>query len=69
MPRPEGGIISLWGGGGSRGAGGGGGLAQGLGIWLVAFGGAYWPLAIAHSDPLWVQICFGCGDGPRATDT
>ena len=31
---------------------GGGGLAQGLGIGLFAFGGAYWPLA-AHSDPLW----------------
>ena len=31
----------------------GGGLAQGLGIRLCAFGGAYWPLATAHSDPLW----------------
>ena len=27
---------------------GGGGLAQGLGIGLSAFGGAYWPLATAH---------------------
>ena len=33
-------------------AGGGGGVAQGLGIYLFAFGGAYWPLATAHSDPL-----------------
>ena len=32
---------------------GGGGLAQGLGIRLFAFDGAYWPLATAHSDPLW----------------
>ena len=39
---------------------GGGGLAQGLGIRLFAFGGAYWPLATAHSDPLWAQMCFGC---------
>ena len=39
---------------------GGGGLAQGLGIRLFAFGGAYWPLATAHSDPLWVRTCFGC---------
>ena len=41
------------------GAGPGGGLAQGLGIGLFAFGGAYWPLATAHSDPLWVRTCFG----------
>ena len=34
---------------------GGGGLAQGLGITLFAFGGAYWPLALAHPDPLWVR--------------
>ena len=39
---------------------GGGGLAQGLGICLFAFGGAYWPLATAHSDPLWARTCFGC---------
>ena len=32
-----------------------GGLAQGLGIRLFAFGGAYWPLATAHSDPLWAR--------------
>ena len=45
---------------------GGGGLAQGLGIRLFAFGGAYWPLATAHSDPLWVRKCFGCVNGaPR----
>ena len=40
--------------------GAGGGLAQGLGIRLFAFGGAYWPLATAHSDPLWAPTCFGC---------
>ena len=46
--------------------GGGGGLAQGLGIRLFAFGGAYWPLATAHSDPLWVRTCLGCVNGaPR----
>ena len=28
-------------------------MAQGLAIRLFAFGGAYWPLATAHSDPLW----------------
>ena len=38
---------------------GGGGLAQGHGVSLFAFGGAYWPLALAHSDPLWVRTCFG----------
>ena len=46
----------------SRSAGwsaGGAGVAQGLGIRLFAFGGAYWPLATAHSDPLWVRTCFG----------
>ena len=37
---------------------GGGGLAQGLGIRLFAFGGAYWPLATAYSDPLWARTCF-----------
>ena len=37
-----------------------GGLAQGLGIRLCAFGGADWPLATAHSDPLWARTCFGC---------
>ena len=41
----------------------GGGLAQGLGIRLFAFGGAHWPLATAHSDPLWVRTCFGCVNG------
>ena len=39
---------------------GGGGLAQGLGIRLFAFGGACWPLATDHSDPLWVRTFFGC---------
>ena len=34
-----------------------GGLAQGLGIRLFAFGSAYWPLATAHSHPLWAQTC------------
>ena len=43
--------------------GGGGGLAQGLGIWLFAFGGACWPLATVHSDPLWARTCFGCVNG------
>ena len=43
--------------------GGAGGLAQGLGIRLFAFGGAYWPLATAHSDPLWARTCFGCVTG------
>ena len=42
---------------------GGGGLAQGLGMRLFAFGGAYWPLATAHSDPLWARTCFGCVNG------
>ena len=42
---------------------GGGGLAQGLGTRLFAFGGAYWPLATAHSDPLWARMCFGCVNG------
>ena len=41
----------------------GGGVAQGLGIRLFAFGGAYWPLATAHSDPLRVRTCFGCVNG------
>ena len=41
----------------------GGGLAPGLGICLFAFGSAYWPLATAHSDPLWVRTCFGCVNG------
>ena len=34
---------------------GGGGLARGNGVSLFAFGGAYWPLALAHSDPLWAE--------------
>ena len=38
-------------------------MAQDLGIRLFAFGGAYWPLATAHSDPLWVRTCFGCRKG------
>ena len=37
-----------------------GALAQRLGIGLFAFGGAYWPLATAQSDPLWARTCFGC---------
>ena len=41
----------------------GGGWAQGLGIRLFAFGGAYWPLTTAHSDPLWARMCFGCVSG------
>ena len=41
----------------------GGGLAQGLGIRLFAFGGAHWPLATAHIDPLWVRTCFGGVNG------
>ena len=47
----------------SFGGGGGGSLAQGLGIRWFAFGGTYWPLATAHSDPLWVQTCFRWGMG------
>ena len=43
------------------------GLAQGLGIRLFAFGGAYWPLSTAHSDPLWARTCFGCEQSPRMT--
>ena len=46
-----------------RAPGAGGGLAQGLGIYLFAFGGAYWPLTTAHSDPPWAQTCFGCVNG------
>ena len=45
--------------GSSEPLGGGGGVAQGLGIRLFAFGGGYWRLATAHSDPLWVRTCFG----------
>ena len=54
-------LSKLWGWGGG-GAGGGRiqgpgpadppWLAQGLSIRLFACGGAYWPLATAHSDPL-----------------
>ena len=40
-----------------------GGLARGHGSGLFAFGGAFWPLALAHSDPLWVRKCFGCVNG------
>ena len=50
-------------GGGGLGGAMGGGLAQGLGIYLFAFGGAYWPLATAHSEPLWARTCFGCVNG------
>ena len=42
---------------------GGGGVGQGLGIRLFAFGGAYWPLSTAHSDPLWARTCCGRVDG------
>ena len=45
---------SLW-------SGRGGGLAQGLGIRLFTFGGAYWPFATAHSDSLWVRTKGGGG--------
>ena len=45
------------------GVGGGWRLAQGLGIRSCAFGGAHWPLAAAHSDPLWARTCFGCVNG------
>ena len=37
-----------------------GGLAPGHCVGWFAFGGAHWPLALAHSDPLWGQTCFGC---------
>ena len=50
--------LSFWGVGQ-----GGGGVAQGLGNRLFAFGGAYRPLATAHSDPLWARTCFGCVNG------
>ena len=40
----------------------GGGVAQGLGMRLVAFGGAYWPLATLLY-PMWVVTCFGCVNG------
>ena len=46
-----------------RGPGGGGGLARGHGVSLLASGGAFWPLATAHSDPLWVQTCVGRVNG------
>ena len=46
-------------------AGAGGGVAQGPGVGLFASGGAYWPLATAHSDPLWVRTCFGCVNGAQ----
>ena len=42
---------------------GGGGGARGCGFGLFAFGGAYWPLATARSDPLWVRTCFGRVNG------
>ena len=48
---------------------GGGGGGVGLGIRLFAFGGAYWPLATAHSDPLWVRTCLGCVNGAHAGGT
>ena len=43
--------------------GGRGVLARGHGFGLFTFGGAYWPLATAHSDSLWVRTCFGCVNG------
>jgi hypothetical protein len=43
--------------------GGRGVLARGHSVGWFAFGGAYWPLAIVHSDPLWVRTCFGCVKG------
>ena len=55
-----------------KGGGGGGGCslellqgggARGHGVGLFAFGGAYWPLATAHSDPLGVRTCFGRVNG------
>ena len=46
--------------------GGGGVLAQGHGVGLFAFGGACWPLAAAHCDPLWARMCFGCVNGAPA---
>ena len=51
---------SLWSG---RGGGVLGGLVRGHGVGLLAFGGAYWPLTTAHSDPLWARTCFGCVNG------
>ena len=57
-------IVTVWSRGSVVRGRGGGGLAQGLGIRLFirlfAFGGACWPLATAHSDPLWARMCFGC---------
>ena len=52
---PESAVAKVW-CGESTARGGGGGLEQGLVIRL--FGGAYWPLATAHSDPLWVPTWF-----------
>ena len=43
--------------------GGVGGVEQGHGVGLFASGGAYWPLALANGDPLWVGACFGCVNG------
>ena len=40
---------------------GGGG---GLGIRLFAFGGAYWPLATAHSDPVGLNVFWSCHRSP-----
>ena len=42
-----------WGAWGVGRGGGGGGHSVGL----FAFGGAYWPLTLAHSDPLWLRTC------------
>ena len=49
------------------------GVRKPLGVWrggggwhnirFFAFGGAYCPLASAHSDPLWVRTCFGRVNG------
>ena len=40
-------------------------VAQGYGVGLLAFGSAYWPLAIVHSDPLWVRACLSGVGCPR----
>ena len=48
---------------GGRGSVGGWGGWHEATVLVCAFGGAYWPLALAHSDPLWVRTCFGCVNG------
>ena len=49
---------------GARRQNGAGGGAPDHSFGLRAFGGAYWALATAHSDPLWVRTCFGCVKEP-----